>query len=65
MEDRRNRFRENAGNPGKFRAIEGQQIVEILQDDDRIVLCADQQEAPEKTDIVAALPCGAERPPPT
>jgi len=59
MEGRRDGFGEKSGNAAGFGAIEGEQIIQVIEDDERIIDGADQEKQTEKPDIMTALPRGA------
>src|SRR5262249_9147418 len=52
MEGRRDGFGEKSGNAAGFGAIEGEQIIQVIEDDERIVDGADQEKQTEKPDIM-------------
>ena len=61
VEGRGDGLREKSGNAARLGAIEGEEVVQVIEDDERIVDGADQQKQTEKTNIMAALPSQAER----
>src|SRR5262249_51954504 len=50
---------EKSGNDAGIGAIEGEQIIQVIEDDERIIDGADQEKQTEKPDIMTALPRGA------